>query len=294
MPAALLARTGWGGLTFPNAATTGPAAGGYTLTAQTAATIPATSPYPSWVTGPDGNGFLHVTGCQFTGEVDCLAPNVIFTGCDFSAPFGQYGLSLRGSGGYTVQYCSAHGANPSALGRLTAGIDTDTNGGATTMTGLVIDHCNIYWGRIGLNTDTDTVSVTITNNYFHDVTYYPNDHSENMINGTNSSNVVIANNTILNPLSQTATIGSHTTGFSNVSVTGNLIAGGGYAVYLGDTDSVNVVVTGNYFSTMYFPNCGLFGAAYPTSPPPYGSGGNVWSGNVWYDGPNRGSLIAHP
>jgi len=55
-------------------------------------------------------------------------------------------------------------------------------------------------------------------------------------------------------------------------------------------------VENNVFSTVspYYPASGFFGPGYTSSPPVFGSSGNIWSGNTWYDGPNAGLAITAP
>jgi hypothetical protein len=83
------------------------------------------------------------------------------------------------------------------------------------------------------------------------------------------------------------------TATTNVTVTGNLLAGGGFTVYgpqgrPGAGPSKNVVVTGNEFSARFFPNGGYFGAVSY-----WENGiGNRWSNNTWADGNRRGTAQA--
>ena len=120
------------------------------------------------------------------------------------------------------------------------------------------------------------------------------DHSEHIYAGASGgcSNLTISGNTLLNPLSQTACIYLHPPyTFTNCAISGNLLAGGDYPLYLGGSASTGILVENNVVSTMYFPTGGYFGPVYTSSPPVWGSSGNVWSGNTWYDGPNAGVTI---
>ena len=145
--------------------------------------------------------------------------------------------------------------------------------------------------------------VTITGNYMHDIVLYTGDHSEHIYGGSTSAggnNITVSGNTLLNPLNQTACVYlNNVNPFTNCTVTGNLMAGGGYCVYAGNAASTGIVVTNNVVSTVYFApggaggglGGGYFGPVYTSSPPVWGSSGNVWSGNSWYDGPNAGATI---
>ena len=76
---------------------------------------------------------------------------------------------------------------------------------------------------------------------------------------------------------------------SDVRVTGNFIAGGDYCTYAGSnpdsSPSAHIIYQNNYFSTLYYPNCGQYGPVAYWNPAGEGS---VWSGNYWADGPLAG------
>jgi hypothetical protein len=127
------------------------------------------------------------------------------------------------------------------------------------------------------------------------------DHSECIYAGANGSgsNIAITGNTIYNQVDQTACVYLHPTQtFSDVTISGNLLAGGGYCLYCGDDSSTDVVIEDNVVSTLYYAGGGAAAnpaVGYPTSPPRFNvSGGNVWSGNTWYDGESAGETIAAP
>ena len=129
------------------------------------------------------------------------------------------------------------------------------------------------------------------------------DHSEPIYSGANGSgsNITISGNTILNPVTQTAAIYLHTTEpFTAVTISSNFLAGGSYALYSGGSASSNVVIENNVFSTAYFAAIGSAlaspntAAVYPSVHPSFGSSGNIWTANTWYDGPNAGNTINEP
>jgi len=77
---------------------------------------------------------------------------------------------------------------------------------------------------------------------------------------------------------------------SNTTVDDNLMAGGAYCVYPGGgATSSNIVITNNHFSTLFWPNCGVYGPDASTFW--HTGGGNVWSGNIWDSGPNAGQAV---
>ena len=99
---------------------------------------------------------------------------------------------------------------------------------------------------------------------------------------TNSGrNSTIRHNTLRNPCSQTSNIAVFDDGGpgSNITVSGNLLAGGGYTVYCpADFPATNVNVTGNRFAKTYSARSGYWGTSLGCS-----STGVTFSGNVWDD-----------
>jgi hypothetical protein len=73
-----------------------------------------------------------------------------------------------------------------------------------------------------------------------------------------------------------------------------LLAGGDYPLYCGGSGSTGIVVANNVFSTVspYYANSGYYDPVYTGTPPAWGSSGNTWSNNTWYDGPNAGQTVA--
>jgi hypothetical protein len=78
---------------------------------------------------------------------------------------------------------------------------------------------------------------------------------------------------------------------ANKTIKGNLLAGGSYTLYGGDSlgnITYNILIEGNRFSKVYYPKSGQYGpAAY------FGllGIGNAWSGNVW---DNSGLTVPPP
>jgi len=68
----------------------------------------------------------------------------------------------------------------------------------------------------------------------------------------------IRHNTVRNPCSQTSAIALFGAA-RDVTVEGNLIAGGGYSLYCGSPDAKDVVVAANRFATTWHPRSGRFG-----------------------------------
>lgn len=298
---------------FPNASTTGPAAGGYSLTTRVdcyaggAGFIEITdnnfSSLP-WVKeqangtlliqGVDfyyshspGNGNImvdlytthpvHVIGCRFTGYTQTLL-------------HAQAGAAPQ----LLVSYCLFRGdPNSTPPGHIANPIGTVGGNGE-------ISHCNVSGYASGSFLTGN--NWYFHDNYIHDAIYKNGDHTDgvNVPAGTAAayhSNVRIIHNTIFNPLPQTSCVnnGGYT---DHLTVQDNLFAGGGYTVYPASFGPItNERIVGNYFSTRYHPQCGGFGFSAP-GPSQYGgawgTNGDTWSNNYWYDGPNAGTLVPPP
>jgi chitodextrinase len=171
---------------------------------------------------------------------------------------------------------------------------------ANPVTGLVVDHCEIDGKGVvkdGIHGgDNFTVSgcnihgvgngveagsaFTVKESYIWDI-YTPQGydwHADGVQGWDGASNMVVDHNTILMPTSNFVSgvvdfVG--TTPQSNNLVQHNLLAGGGYTVYVGSTTSnSNVRVLNNHYSTRYFPKVGVYDIYYPVA------GGVTVSGNV--------------
>ena len=109
------------------------------------------------------------------------------------------------------------------------------------------------------------------------------DHVNGFTSNGATTPLTINHNTIFNQISQTDAI-SLFQDFgleANRTITNNLIAGGGYTLYAGSGTSGtthNIIVTGNRFSRLYYPNGGSYGpaTAYDTN-----GTGNTWTNNTW-------------
>jgi hypothetical protein len=129
--------------------------------------------------------------------------------------------------------------------------------------------------------------------YIHDLKMEPTDHVNGQTANGSTTQLTIRHNTILNAIPQTDAV-SLFQDFdtqANKTIDDNLLAGGGYTIYGGGGSkgpTSNIQITNNKISTRFYPNGGSYGAVAhfrPFDP------GNVFSGNVWADGPNAGRTI---
>jgi hypothetical protein len=111
----------------------------------------------------------------------------------------------------------------------------------------------------------------------------PKEHYEDIYYGGGAGPLIVNHNTMLNPEGQTAVVfasvdfGDQTT----LTITNNLMAGGGYMIYGGGSGSGGsvvgpVTITGNRFSRKYYPQGGYYGVAAEIK-----EAVTTWSGNVW-------------
>ena len=262
---------------FPDATNTGVPAG------MTLKTVPGqVSSGPGWKYSTTyqevevtGNGTV-LTGLSIPGSLNITGSNVTINDVAVISG-GSFGISLRHTSGVTIENSTISGQNATS-GRLGYAID-DVYGDST---GMTIKNNNISAFRTAAQVSNGVIS----GNYIHDPGYLAGDHTNGIYSGGDTQPLTISGNTILNSIGQTDAINLDSlTGpgqpVANKTVTGNLLAGGGYVVYGGAASgnaATNVVIKNNDFGQAYFAKSGQWGAiAYFNS----AGSGNVWSGNTW-------------
>ena len=170
--------------------------------------------------------------------------NTVVTNCSvIRAPTGDgEGIKLGGGGSAiptdtTIQYCTIAGLD-AAANRLGYGIQDNYGnlGGVTIPGGLLVLGCNIYYCRSGIQ----IASGIVQGCYIHDEGFTGVDHSDCFLTqgGANAAGpLLITGNTMLNDLTQTAAIllASEIEPATYMTVTGNLLAGGSYPLYGGNS-----------------------------------------------------------
>jgi Right handed beta helix region len=222
-----------------------------------------------------GNGAV-LSGLYIPYPIDVTASHVTIRDVRVvSHGPNSVGIGLRHTRGVTIEKDTISGTN-GGPGRLMAGVK-DFYGDST---GLSVLRNNIYDAATGVQMEAGTIS----SNYIHAMGYRPGDHVNGITsNGGNTGTLTISHNTIFNQLSQTDAIGLFPDfGVqANRVITGNLIAGGGYAFYggqkPGQPQPYNIRFSNNRISTRLFARGGYWGpdCAFTTG------GRNTWSGNVW-------------
>ncbi|WP_345946590.1 Ig-like domain-containing protein [Bradyrhizobium sp. 150] len=159
-----------------------------------------------------------ISGLNISGTVYINAPNVTIENCKITAASFAVVQIKQGVTGAVVQNCEINGVGSNNDG---------SNGisGQGTFTGN-----NIYNVENGINVQG---SSTITGNYIHDLKASGSPHYDGIQVDGGVSNVTISHNTVINDYSQTSAVmvDNYFGPISNVSVSNNLLVGGGFTVY---------------------------------------------------------------
>ncbi|HEX5403377.1 MAG TPA: hypothetical protein VFX16_13850 [Pseudonocardiaceae bacterium] len=221
-------------------------------------------------------GTLAITACNVTlrnVEVDSGEP---YTGDDTPDLFAIW-LQESATCGVTLDHVST--ITDSAPNVYVTTSVRVARGGPVTIT-----NSKLIGAQLGI---LGVTSGTVRGNYIELGKNMRGDHND-AIQGDGSSNLTIDHNTLLNPNDQTSALALYTEfgNNKNITVSNNLMAGGGYTCYCGDgaTDNdgnparaVNVSIVNNVFWRRYFGDAGSFGPARAYNP----AGGGQWAGNVY-------------
>jgi hypothetical protein len=174
--------------------------------------------------------------------------------------------------------------------------DCEVNGAGVVQSGFFLPQGPVTVRRCEVSNVGDGVqvgdNVTIVDSFLHGMSTGPRkDWHTDTIQLVGGRNLSLLHNTIINEQPQTAAVGvwSDLGPVDNVLVENNLIAGGGYSVYVTRTqyDMTNVRVINNHFSTIVFARVsywatesnGYDGLFYPTNQP----ASLVKTGNVYHE-----------
>ncbi len=255
---------------YPDATNTGVPAG-TTLTAQTNdinVTTPGTTIKDIALTGT-----IDVDANNTTIEDSEITVDGTQAGCN--SPCGGKGIWTKpGVTGTIIRHVTCHGGAPT--GDNVTEFCIQSNDSSTQ-----VSYAHLY------NCTTGFVGPGTWSNSFVDQTgaTIPQEHYEDIYYGGGGGPLIVNHNTMLNPQGQTAVVfasvdfGNQTT----LTITNNLMAGGGYMIYGGGSGSGGsvlgpVTITGNRFSRKYYPDGGYYGLdSYMTNSV------TTWSGNIWDD-----------
>jgi hypothetical protein len=225
-----------------------------------------------------------LSGLSVAGNIDVEASNVTLDNLQVTSTGSSWGVGLMNANSVLVEHCSISSPAASGPGRLQSGVK-DVYGDAE---GTVIKDDNIWHAEDGVQLSAGLIEGT----YIHDLAYNDGDHTDGIdSNAGDPAGFTITGNTILNPLDQTDDIAL----FENfgtqldVTITGNLMAGGDYSIYAGYNPGKavpsNIVIANNRFARTYFANSGEYG---PVAYAAIGVNGNTWTNNIW---DNTGATI---
>ena len=252
--------------------------------------------YPGQLTGCSTNLRAGATYqyCDFPDGLDVSRPNVTFIGCRFASNAVLDADVQVDANNITFSYDtfepSAVSAPPVPYG---SGYQYGIN--QTGPFQMTVEASNFWgFGEAVQLTDPDGSSqsspLVIKDSYIHDPSAQgpdgPNQYHVDGIlsNDGGASYMTITHNTISAPADtnalalQTSGGGSNGTPYSHITVTDNYFSGFGYMVNTGgDTNSIDMVFTGNVWGTNFEPGWGpLYGNAMYTNP---GLGG-IWRDNT--------------
>src|SRR6185437_2443588 len=172
-----------------------------------------------------------INGLDINGGVDIHASNVRLENCIIrvSAPNSNWVVSvLGGLTGIVIKNCEMIGPGSSATTQ-TAGIYIIGDSQVT------INSTNIH--EVGHGIDVSGGPVVVENSYIHDLNAASSSHYDGIYYGGGAGanfSLQIQNNSIINQNGQTSAIftENYFGAINNVSVSNNLLVGGGYTVYL--------------------------------------------------------------
>jgi hypothetical protein len=225
-----------------------------------------------------------VSGLNVTGVLTIDAPNVtvkssVITNCDNR---GFAILNMAGANGTVIEDTTLKGANN---GRCALSAGVQNGAGPITLERVQAYNVDSAFHGVG----------TLRDSYFLDNAEIPGEHYEPIFHaGGDGSPLVVDHNTLLNPHQQTAAVfvTDYNGAVGRVSITNNLMAGGGFTIYGGTDQKAPVTgpftVTGNRFARCLSRSCpdahgywrkgGFWGlAAY------LNSAVTTWNGNYWDD-----------
>jgi hypothetical protein len=217
-------------------------------------------------------GTLTVTACNVTIRNVEVDSGEAFTGNSTADLFAIW-----------LQEADTCGATVDRVSTITSGYVTTSvrvaRGGPVTIT-----NSKLLGAQLGI---LGVAAGVVRGNYIELGPNMRGDHND-AIQGDGATNLTLDHNTMLNPNDQTSALALYTEygNNNNITVTNNLMAGGGYTCYCGDGASdnngkparaVNVTFINNVFWRRYFATAGNFGAGRAYNP----AGGGRWVNNVF-------------
>jgi hypothetical protein len=288
---------------WPGPATTGPAAsqcpgGKLTVNAGGASRM---------ITISNANA---VISCQnITGCLDVVAPDVRISNVQIACTSGKTGEAANGTGVIKIEDGASATISHVAIDGMD-GVHACIWHQGTAMTAIAVNCHGINdgifgWADTGYSSTTGD-HFTIKDSYFHDfTTKTANGHidgyqTEGAANGAIDHNTYDMTSNNDNRTDSAIAIWNSLKNSHDITVSDNLIAGGGFAIYAEDYSPsesnpsggltvTNVTFTDNRFSTKLFGCVGYYGVWFPRGGPPINwrrSGNTVLETGVDVDGGN--------
>ena len=228
-----------------------------------------------------------VNGVDLHGCIDVEASNVTIENSRISSNT-WWGIKFGGSNPNITGLKVLHNTLLSVAGQ-----GPDAGGYDYAVSGQANGTMEVGYNDIsGYKDGTDVSSGSVHDNYIHDLSTFSGAHVQDVYVWPGAG-LTITHNTLINQAALQYTtaaiyIAPDAGHQNNVQVTNNLLAGGAYAFYGGDSTATNISVLNNSFSTQVSASCGYYGTDGYWWP---NNTGNVWTGNVWADGPKAGSTV---
>lgn len=238
------------------------------------------------------NGTL-VEGKNFTTQVDIDADNVTIRGCEFQNSLLRV---LDPSAGTVIEDCLFRGASSSSGSSFFLHCLANTD--------IIVRRSEFKWCR------SDPIKLSVGAYKLHDNYVHDNSPSEegdhvDLIETWDGpcdgmevvGNWIVYPGTVENTTTCLMLQPSSTGRYQNVLVENNVMGGCGYVMYPPGRGSSNPtpasncrVINNRFLTTDYYPNSGFYAVSYSSGSVimDWEANGNVWSGNVWHNGPNAG------
>ncbi|MEZ0447907.1 DUF4082 domain-containing protein [Cellulomonas sp. ICMP 17802] len=178
-------------------------------------------------------------------------------------------------------------------------VDSEFDGMGNTANDSAVGGHNFTMTRVNIHGTVDGLkvgdNVTVQDTYIHDLVVTADSHNDG-IQSLGSDDTKILHNTIIVGEGATSAIILSTgsaDSMRRVTISGNLVGGGSYAIYGGyqrGTDDLakvsDISISGNYFTTVIHPQSGAFGPMTSVDSPAV-----TVTNNYWYDGPKAGQRL---
>lgn len=213
-----------------------------------------------------------IDGYEIRGPVLVKASNVTITRSLIISPTTWYAVR---------QWSQFNNLNMSYV-EITAAKNSHPDTAILGGTEMKLDHVYVHGTQRGIFA---TDGMKLTNSYVDNFINPSSNHAQAVLSSGNVKNVTIYNNVLgCHTNNCTSAISMFPEQGPNINwkITHNLVRGGSYCVYLGNSGTekpnIQILFENNKFDTLYSINCGIYGPVGSWSKDP----SNVWKNNTWY------------